>query len=148
MVALMPQIEKCKLLLVWLTLTDFIMKLPDGYDTVVGERGATLSGGQRQRIAIARAAIRNAPIVILDEPTVGLDNRSEQIVTEALDRLTQSSTTFLITHDLKTAQKRRPNLLSRRGQNFRTGNSPAVDAAGQTLRYSLSLTANSSVSII
>ena len=83
---------------------DFIMKLPDGYDTVVGERGGTLSGGQRQRIAIARAAIRNAPIVILDEPTVGLDNRSERIVTEALDRLTQSSTTFLITHDLKTAQ--------------------------------------------
>ena len=83
---------------------EFIMKLPDGYDTVVGERGGTLSGGQRQRIAIARAAIRNAPIVILDEPTVGLDNRSEKIVTEALDRLTQSSTTFLITHDLKTAQ--------------------------------------------
>ena len=83
---------------------DFIMKLSEGYDTVVGERGATLSGGQRQRIAIARAAIRNAPIVILDEPTVGLDNRSEQIVTEALDRLTQSATTFLITHDLKTAQ--------------------------------------------
>lgn len=83
---------------------DFIMKLPDGYDTVVGERGGTLSGGQRQRIAIARAAIRNAPIVILDEPTVGLDNRSEKIVTEALDRLTKSSTTFLITHDLKTAQ--------------------------------------------
>lgn len=83
---------------------EFIMKLPDGYDTVVGERGGTLSGGQRQRIAIARAAIRNAPIVILDEPTVGLDNHSEKIVTEALDRLTQSSTTFLITHDLKTAQ--------------------------------------------
>ena len=80
------------------------MALPDGYNTVVGERGGTLSGGQRQRIAIARAAIRNAPIVILDEPTVGLDNRSEQIVTKALDRLTQSSTTFLITHDLKTAQ--------------------------------------------
>ncbi|MGV2832025.1 ABC transporter ATP-binding protein [Myxosarcina sp. GI1(2024)] len=83
---------------------EFIMKLPNGYDTVVGERGGTLSGGQRQRIAIARAAIRNAPIVILDEPTIGLDNRSERIVTEALDRLTQSSTTFLITHDLKTAQ--------------------------------------------
>ena len=84
---------------------DFIMKLPHGYDTVVGERGGTLSGGQRQRIAIARAAIRNAPIVVLDEPTVGLDNHSEKIVTEALDNLTQSSTTFLITHDLKTAEK-------------------------------------------
>jgi ATP-binding cassette subfamily B protein len=83
---------------------DFIMALPEGYDTVVGERGATLSGGQRQRIAIARAAIRKAPIVILDEPTVGLDNRSERIVTDALDRLTQTATTFLITHDLRTAK--------------------------------------------
>ena len=83
---------------------DFIMALPEGYDTEVGERGATLSGGQRQRIAIARAAIRHAPIVILDEPTVGLDNRSEQIVTDALERLTRNSTTFLITHDLRTAK--------------------------------------------
>jgi ATP-binding cassette subfamily B protein len=83
---------------------DFIMALPEGYDTVVGERGATLSGGQRQRIAIARAAIRQASIVILDEPTVGLDNHSERLVTDALDRLTQTSTTFLITHDLRTAQ--------------------------------------------
>jgi ATP-binding cassette, subfamily B, bacterial len=82
---------------------DFILALPEGYDTLLGERGATLSGGQRQRIAIARAAIRQAPIVILDEPTVGLDNENEHAVTEALRRLTQHSTTFLITHDLKAA---------------------------------------------
>ena len=82
---------------------DFIMRLPEGYDTILGERGGTLSGGQRQRIAIARAAIRKAPIVILDEPTVGLDNESERTVTEALERLTRESTTFLITHDLRTA---------------------------------------------
>ncbi|KAM3106666.1 ABC transporter ATP-binding protein [Phormidesmis sp. 146-33] len=82
---------------------DFIMGLPDGYDTVLGERGATLSGGQRQRIAIARAAVRQAPIVILDEPTVGLDNENEHAVTEALRRLTQDCTTFLITHDLRAA---------------------------------------------
>ncbi|MGK7936828.1 MAG: ABC transporter ATP-binding protein [Xenococcaceae cyanobacterium] len=82
---------------------DFIMRLPEGYDTVLGERGGTISGGQRQRIAIARAAVRKAPIVILDEPTVGLDNESERTVTEALERLTQESTTFLITHDLRTA---------------------------------------------
>ena len=82
---------------------DFIMTLPQGYDTILGERGATLSGGQRQRIAIARAAIRKAPIVILDEPTVGLDNANEQAVTEALDRLIQGCTTFLITHDLRGA---------------------------------------------
>ncbi|PSN18841.1 protein tyrosine phosphatase, partial [filamentous cyanobacterium CCP5] len=78
---------------------DFIMALPQGYDTVVGERGSTLSGGQRQRVAIARAAIRRAPILILDEPTTGLDNASEQAVVEALQRLCQHRTTFLITHD-------------------------------------------------
>lgn len=80
---------------------DFIMKLPDGYDTVLAERGATLSGGQKQRIAIARAAIRQSPIVILDEPTTGLDNASLQAVNTALKRLTQGSTTFLISHDLR-----------------------------------------------
>jgi ATP-binding cassette, subfamily B, bacterial len=83
---------------------DFIMALPDGYDTLMSERGVTLSGGQRQRVAIARAAIRKAPIVILDEPTVGLDNKSEQAVNEALNRLTQNSTTILITHDLTASQ--------------------------------------------
>lgn len=82
---------------------EFIRALPQGYDTVVGERGATLSGGQRQRIAIARAAVRHAPIVILDEPTVGLDNRSNHAVIEALERLTTHSTTFIITHDLSAA---------------------------------------------
>lgn len=82
---------------------DFIMDLPQGYDTLMSERGATLSGGQRQRIAIARAAVRQAPIVILDEPTVGLDNKSEKAVNEALRRLTQNSTTFLITHDLRAS---------------------------------------------
>ena len=82
----------------------FIMALPQGYDTVMSERGSTLSGGQRQRIAIARAAVRKAPIVILDEPTVGLDNKSERAVTEALDRLTANCTTFLITHDLTSSK--------------------------------------------
>ena len=82
---------------------EFIMTLPQGYDTLLGERGAMLSGGQRQRIAIARAAIRKAPIVILDEPTVGLDNENEHAVTQALERLTQGSTTFLITHDLRAS---------------------------------------------
>jgi ATP-binding cassette subfamily B protein len=81
------------------------MRLPQGYDTVLGERGATLSGGQRQRIAIARAAIRKAPIVILDEPTTGLDNESERLVSEALDRLTRDCTTFLISHNLKAVEQ-------------------------------------------
>ena len=81
----------------------FITALPQGYDTVVGERGATLSGGQRQRIAIARAAIRRTPILILDEPTTGLDNANEQVVIEALRRLACDRTTFLITHNLYLA---------------------------------------------
>ncbi len=83
---------------------DFILKLPQGYDTFLGERGATLSGGQRQRIAIARAAVRQAPIVILDEPTTGLDNENDRAVTEALERLTQSCTTFWISHNLRTTE--------------------------------------------
>ncbi|PSB05115.1 ABC transporter ATP-binding protein [Merismopedia glauca] len=84
---------------------EFIAAMPQGYDTVVGERGATLSGGQRQRIAIARAAIRQTPILILDEPTTGLDKGSEQIIIEALQRLAQNRTTFVITHDLYLATR-------------------------------------------
>jgi ATP-binding cassette, subfamily B, bacterial len=79
---------------------EFIEALPQGYDTILGERGVTISGGQRQRIAIARAAIRNAPILILDEPTTGLDKQNEREVMAALERLAQGRTTFLITHDL------------------------------------------------
>jgi ATP-binding cassette subfamily B protein len=82
---------------------DFILALPHGYDTVVGERGATLSGGQRQRIAIARAAIRDAPIVLLDEATTGLDKGTEREVVAALHRLTRGRTTVIITHDLDAA---------------------------------------------
>ena len=83
---------------------NFIMDLPQGYDTILGERGCTVSGGQRQRIAIARAAIRNANIVILDEPTTGLDQESKHLVNQALDRLTQGKTTFTISHNLKAIQ--------------------------------------------
>jgi ATP-binding cassette subfamily B protein len=84
---------------------DFIIRLPQGYDTLIGERGATLSGGQRQRVAIARAAIRHTPILILDEPTTGLDQDNEQAVMEALQKLAQGRTTFLITHDLSLAKQ-------------------------------------------
>lgn len=82
--------------------TEFIDRLPSGYETVVGERGATLSGGQRQRIAIARALVRDAPILILDEPTVGLDMETEALVLQALRRLMEGRTTFVIAHHLST----------------------------------------------
>jgi len=84
---------------------EFIKALPHGYDTILGERGVTLSNGQRQRIAIARAAIRKAPILILDEPTTGLDEENERVVIEALERLAQGRTTFLITHNLHLAAR-------------------------------------------
>lgn len=83
----------------------FIMKLPNGYDTAVGERGVTLSTGQRQRIAVARAAVRRSPILILDEPTSALDEGSERAVVEALERLSKGRTTFLITHNLRHAAR-------------------------------------------
>ncbi len=82
---------------------DFIVALPQGYDTVLGERGVTVSQGQRQRLAIARAAIRKAPLLLLDEPMTGLDQRNEQMVREALARLDYGCTTLLITHDLRHA---------------------------------------------
>jgi len=81
---------------------EFIEKMPEGYDTMVGERGVTLSGGQRQRIAIARAIIRNTPILILDEPTSGLDAAAEQIVIEGLNRLMEGRTAVVIAHHLAT----------------------------------------------
>jgi len=81
---------------------EFIEKMPEGYDTMVGERGMTLSGGQRQRIAIARAIIRDTPILILDEPTSGLDSSSEQAVIEALDRLMEGRTSIVVAHHLSS----------------------------------------------
>ncbi|HEY8461225.1 MAG TPA: ABC transporter ATP-binding protein, partial [Blastocatellia bacterium] len=84
---------------------EFIERTPEGYNTMVGERGVTLSGGQRQRIAIARAIIRNSPILILDEPTSGLDASSEKLVLEALGRLTSGKTVIVITHHLETIIK-------------------------------------------
>jgi ATP-binding cassette subfamily B protein len=84
---------------------EFIENLPQGYDTVVGERGVTLSGGQRQRIAIARAIIRETPVLILDEPSSGLDAASEKLVFDALDRLIEGKTAIVIAHRLATIRR-------------------------------------------
>lgn len=83
---------------------EFIEKMPLGYDTLVGERGVTLSGGQRQRIAVARAIVRNAPILILDEPGSGLDAASEMLLFEALDQLMRGKTSIVIAHRLSTIE--------------------------------------------
>ena len=84
---------------------DFIMRLPEAYNTEVGERGVRLSVGQRQRIAIARAFLKDAPILILDEPTSALDLRTEATIVDSLERLMRGRTTFVVTHRLSLARQ-------------------------------------------
>jgi ATP-binding cassette, subfamily B, bacterial len=81
---------------------DFIRRLPDDYATLVGERGMRLSGGERQRIALARAFLKDAPVLILDEPTSSVDLNTEATIIDAMDRLMEGRTTFLIAHRLST----------------------------------------------
>ena len=83
---------------------DFISALPNGYDTIVGEGGASLSGGERQRISIARALLKDAPIVVLDEATASIDSENEQLIQQALTELTREKTVVVIAHRLATIE--------------------------------------------
>ena len=88
----------------WANDHDFIMSLPDGYDTVIGEGGTNISGGEKQRISIARAIMKNAPIIILDEATANVDPENEKELVEAIDALTKEKTIIMIAHRLKTVR--------------------------------------------
>ncbi len=101
---------------------EFISAMPEGYDTIVGERGSTLSGGERQRVAIARALLRDAPILILDEATSALDSQAEEIVQDAIERLKQGRTTITIAHRLSTIRDNDNIVVIERGEIAEQGN--------------------------
>jgi ATP-binding cassette subfamily B protein len=109
---------------------EFIARLPQGYDTTVGERGVTLSGGQRQRIAIARAILRDAPLLLLDEATSSLDAESETLVQKALERLMQARTTLVIAHRLATVLTCDRILVMDHGRIVEEGTHARLAAAG------------------
>jgi ABC-type multidrug transport system fused ATPase/permease subunit len=108
----------------------FIQRLPEGYDTVVGARGATLSGGERQRVAIARALVRGAPILLLDEPTTGLDAKSEQLVMRGLNRLMHGKTTLLVSHKLGLVERADLILVLEAGRIVESGTAAELLARG------------------
>ena len=100
---------------------DFIMSLPDGYETVIGEGGATLSGGEKQRIAIARAIMKDAPIIVLDEATANVDPENEKELTEAIENLTREKTIIMIAHRLKTVRNADQILVVDKGRIVQKG---------------------------
>jgi ABC-type multidrug transport system fused ATPase/permease subunit len=111
---------------------EFISRMPDGYKTLVGDRGDTLSGGQRQRIGIARAIIRNNPILILDEPTAALDAESEHLVIEALERLMKGRTVLTIAHRLSTIRNADKIIVLKNGVVAEQGSHDQLLALGGT----------------
>ncbi len=100
---------------------DFIMALPNGYETVIGENGASLSGGERQRISIARAIMKDAPIIILDEATANVDPENEKDLMEAIDALTKEKTILMIAHRLKTVRNADEIFVVDKGKIVQTG---------------------------
>ena len=109
---------------------DFIMEKPEGYNTNIGDRGSKLSGGQRQRISIARAILKNPPILILDEATSALDTESERLVQEALERLMKTRTTIAIAHRLSTIKNADVILVMKDGDIIEQGNHEELLAKG------------------
>jgi ABC-type multidrug transport system fused ATPase/permease subunit len=109
---------------------DFIMRLPNKYETILGERGAKLSGGERQRVAVARAFLRNSPILILDEPTSSIDTKTEAVILEALERLMEGRTTFMIAHRLSTVRNADLLLVLQDGRIVEQGSHDELIARG------------------
>jgi subfamily B ATP-binding cassette protein MsbA len=125
---------------------DFVNSLPEGLDTVIGERGARLSGGQRQRISIARALLKNSPILILDEATSSLDTESEHLVQKALENLVRGRTTLTIAHRISTVKDADRIIVISRGRIVESGrHEELITLGGEYSRlYSLLVEENTS----